>query len=135
MVLDVKRAFLYGQARRDIYLKLPNEDPCSAGGKMVGKLERSLYGTRDAPHIWQEELRGTMEAIGFKACSSHPGVYVHPASGAMAIAHVDDVLAIGSKSHLKSLQKNLAQKYELKHQILGPDAEDVQEVEFLGRSN
>ena len=53
MVLDVKRAFLYGKARRDIYLKLPREDPMS-GGKVLGKLERSLYGTRDAPQIWQE---------------------------------------------------------------------------------
>lgn len=29
MVLDVKRAFLYGLARRRIYLRLPKEDPRS----------------------------------------------------------------------------------------------------------
>ena len=134
MVLDVKRAFLYGQARRPIYLKLPKEDPCSAGGKLVGRLERSLYGTRDAPQIWQEELKETMEAIGYRGCASHPGVYYHPASGAMAVAHVDDVLAIGPKSQLQNLQSQLQKKYELKHEILGPDPDEAKEVEFLGRS-
>ena len=72
MVLDVKRAFLYGRARRDIYIKLPPEDPRYGTG-VVGKLERSLYGTRDAPEIWQDELKSSMEELGFRSCLSNPG--------------------------------------------------------------
>ena len=100
----------------------------------MGKLERSLYGTRDAPQIWQEELRGTMEELGYQTCLSNPGMYIHPATGVKALAHVDDVMAIGAKHHLQELQQQLNQKYELKHHILGPGPTDAQEVEFLGRT-
>ena len=90
MVLDVKRAFLYGKARRDIYIKLPPEDP-KYGTGVVGKLERSLYGTRDAPQIWQDELKGTMEQLGYTSCVSQPVVFIHPSTGVKAIAHLEDV--------------------------------------------
>ena len=43
MLADVKTAFLYGDARRSLYVELPPEDPLSASGKL------ELYGTRDAP--------------------------------------------------------------------------------------
>ena len=63
MVLDVRRAFLYGKARRSIYVKLPPEDGQGKGGAVMAKLERSIYGTRDAPQIWQEELMEKLKAI------------------------------------------------------------------------
>ena len=47
MLADVKTAFLY-DARRSLYVELPLEDPFSASGRYVGKLERAMYGTRDA---------------------------------------------------------------------------------------
>ena len=52
MLADVKTAFLYGDARRFLYIDLPPEDPLAASGRYVGKLERAMYGTRDAPMIW-----------------------------------------------------------------------------------
>ena len=40
---------------------------CGAGGEPAyAKLERSLYGTRDAPQIWQDELRSKLEMLGFQ---------------------------------------------------------------------
>ena len=56
MLADVKRAFLFGDARRPLYVELPPEDPLSASGRYVGKLERAMYGTRDAPMTWQDHL-------------------------------------------------------------------------------
>ena len=53
MLADVKTAFLNGDARRSLYVELPPEDPLSASGRYVGKLERALYGTRDSPVSWQ----------------------------------------------------------------------------------
>ena len=129
MVLDVKRAFLYGKARRDIYIKLPPEDPMYGTG-VVGKLERSLYGTRDAPQIWQDELKSSMEELGFRSCLSNPGVYIQDETGVLAVAHVDDVLAVGSSCHLQNFQAQLHKKYDLKHHILGPSVSEEQEVEF-----
>ena len=36
MLEDVKTAFLYGGARRPLYVELPSEDPLSASGRYVG---------------------------------------------------------------------------------------------------
>ena len=51
MILDVKGAFLYGDAKRDIYIELPPEDNHSYTGNYLGKLIKAMYGTRDAPQI------------------------------------------------------------------------------------
>ena len=60
MVADVKTAFSHGDARRSLNVELPPEDPWSASGRYVGKLERAMHGTRDAPMIWQDHLRETL---------------------------------------------------------------------------
>ena len=56
MVLDVKGAFLHGKTKRNVYIWLPSEDPRSQEG-LMGKLNKAMYGTRDAPQVWQEEVR------------------------------------------------------------------------------
>ena len=60
MLADVKTAFLYGDAKRSLYVELSPDDPLAASGPYVGKLERAmLYGTRDAPMIWQDPRNTT----------------------------------------------------------------------------
>ena len=59
MLADVKTACLYGDARRSLCVDMPPEDPLAASGRHVGKLERAMYGTQDAPMIWQDHLRKT----------------------------------------------------------------------------
>ena len=55
MVLDIKRAFLHGLVTRTIYVELLEEE--SEGGKYVGRLVKTLYGTRDAQSIGKESSR------------------------------------------------------------------------------
>ena len=55
MVNDVRRAYFYAKAMRDIYVEIPAEDK-EASGDVVGKLRLCLYGTRDAAKGWQETL-------------------------------------------------------------------------------
>ena len=57
MLLDVKSAFLYGKVKRSVYIELPPQDEYSMYPDMVGHLAKAMYGTRDAPLIWQEEVR------------------------------------------------------------------------------
>ena len=62
MLEDVKTTFLYCDARRSLHVELPPEDSLAASGRYVGKLERAMYGTRDAPMIWQDHLWKTLIA-------------------------------------------------------------------------
>ena len=76
MVLDVKRASFHGIATRTIYVELPDEE--SENGKYVGRLNKTLYGTRDAPLAWLRAVRADMEALGFLERKITTGVFVHP---------------------------------------------------------
>ena len=48
MINDVRRAYFYAPATRDLFIELPHEDEHFGRGDLVGKLRLSFYGTRDA---------------------------------------------------------------------------------------
>ena len=66
MVLDVKCAFLYGQIRRRVYIELLQQDSRSAHKSVVVVLRKAMFGTRDAPQIWQEEVGNAMRDLRFE---------------------------------------------------------------------
>ena len=45
VIIDVKRAFFYAQAKKDIFAQLPEEEQEPG---MRGRLLKSTHGTRDA---------------------------------------------------------------------------------------
>ena len=132
MIMDVKCAFLYGQCSRRIYIELPHRDPRAGDGRVVGRLQRALYGTRDAPQIWAKEVENTMKSLGFIVCLSQPSVFRHVDKDLVVIVHVDDFLCSGDLNELQWLYKSLAEKYELKQSILNKSQEA--EVKYLGRT-
>ena len=48
MIADVKRAFFHAKAKKLVYIKLPAEDVLPGEENMCGRLNCSMYGTRDA---------------------------------------------------------------------------------------
>ena len=76
-VMDVKSAFLNGRARRLIIIEVSTEDPGSKLHGVLAKVVRSLYGTRDAPKIWQDCLRCQMKVLGLKDSLRVPCMFYH----------------------------------------------------------
>ena len=99
MINDVRRAYFYAKATRDIYIEIPAEDPEASPGKL-GKLRLCLYGTRDAAKGWQEELSAHLEKIGFKRGVGHPSVFYHPERDLMTLVHGDDYVSSGMQGNL-----------------------------------
>ena len=131
IVMDVKCAFLYGGIRRNVYIELPHTDPRYGDATAVGKLKKSMYGTRDAPQIWAEVVRTTMENLGYKQSAFQPAVYYNIVKDVVVVVHVDDFLCTGDGKALKELHEELAQKFELKQKTLSID--DETEVTYLNR--
>ena len=75
LLLDIKKAFLHGKISRNVYVELPSEDPLSEVAHVVGKLDKAMYGTRDAPAAWQAEMEKTMVQLGCKPVISTPCLY------------------------------------------------------------
>ena len=133
MSLDVKCAFLYGVARRKIYIELPTGDP-RHGSEYVGVLNKSLYGTRDAPLIWADEVRQTLVELGFYPSKLQPSVYYHRTEKILVVVHVDDFLISGTESQLKWIREALGQKYDVEGMKIGKSARDEHVMKFLNRT-
>ena len=57
---DIKRAYFYAKASRPVFIEIPVEDRQPGDGHMVGKLNLSLYGARDAAQNWQKTCTAFM---------------------------------------------------------------------------
>ena len=88
MILDVKKAFLYGDIEDKIYIKLPAEDPMAEEG-YFGLLKKAMYGTRGAPLAWQKLVKAKLESLGFISCIVVPTLFYHPEKNIKIVTHVD----------------------------------------------
>ena len=134
LAIDFTKAFLYGEMEREVYIELPDEDERKHRGDNVGRLLKAMYGLRDAPLIWQKVVREMLKKRGFTALSTAQCVYVNKETGVIIVAHVDDFLCHGDKDDLKNLLKSLQQECDCTGEVLGPGADEVKELKFLGRA-
>ena len=101
----------------------------------MGRLNRTLYGTRVAPVAWLWVVREDIEAMGFQECKVTTGVLVHPVRDIRVVTHVDDFLVAGEEDDLRWLHDEMAQKYELKVQLAGWGPGDGKGAVILGSSD
>ena len=131
MVNDVSRAYFCAPARRQVFVELPEEDKDS--GDMVGELNFSMYGTRDAAQNWGEECAKTMTDMGFERGTASPCTFFHRDRQIRTYIHGDDYVSVGQEEDLQWMKRQIEKKYELKTQVLGPSKTDKQEVRVLNR--
>ena len=89
----------------------------------MGRLKRAMYGTRDAPLIWQKTLRKVLNNLGFQNSVTTACLYFHKGRDLQVVAHVDDLLVTGELTELEWLSQALAKEFSVKTSILGPGAE------------
>ncbi len=78
---DMKKATFYAPATRPIYIRIPEEDWEEGDECRVGKLNLSLYGTRDAAMNWAKTYTDVMVALGFTVGRSNPCNFYHEKRG------------------------------------------------------
>jgi transposase InsO family protein len=93
--LDIETAFLYADVKEDIYMRQPKGYE-KGGANMVCKLKKALYGIKQAPHEWNNEINTFMvDVLQFTRCKSDTCVYVKRCkSGNIMIISifVDDII-------------------------------------------
>ena len=101
---------------------------------MMGMLNKAMYGLRDAPQVWQQEVRRILGGMGFKESITSPCVYSHPETQVRLVTHVDDFLCIGPEQCLQNFYNELSLVLDLKCEMLGPRPGDGKVGQFLGRT-
>ena len=133
MINDVRRAYFYAKATRDIFIELPAEDDEFGKGDLVGKLNLCLYGTRDAALNWQDTPSQHLIENGFTRGIGFPSVFRHEAKDIWTLVHGDDYLSAGGPESLKWLEDMLTKQYEIKTQRVGHGHGCTSEGQILNR--
>jgi hypothetical protein len=98
--MDVKSAFLNGVLTEEVYVQKPPRFAIVKDASKVLKLDKALYGLRQAPRAWNAKLDATLVSLGFTRCSLEHGVYRRDNTESYLLVgvYVDDLVITGSKT-------------------------------------
>ena len=110
---DVPTAFLNAKTNRKLYAETPKAFRHTKGEIML--VLRALYGLKESPILWYNELRQQLIKLGLKPVDGFPCLYT--SRWLILFVYVDDIVMAfhHSNAHLhKSFQENLVDLYNIK---------------------
>ena len=117
--VDVRQAYLYADVHEDLYMRMPPTMPRQdeRGNDLVVKLNKSLYGLRQAAREWNKLLVNFLRSWGFKQSTIDSCMFTYDAADGdvMRIAiWVDDLVISASKATTRTkFVKDLAATFEI----------------------
>ena len=88
-IADVSRAHFFADAVRDVYVRLPDEDPKAKQPGVSGKLRKTMYGSLDAAQRWREHYAQVWETGGFSRGAASPCHFFHKDLETYILVHGD----------------------------------------------
>ena len=134
--VDVSRAYMHAKATRKICIEIPTEMRKKSDDikDTVGLLKVALYGTRDGAANWEAEYVQFLESVSYQRGRASPCLFKHDKSDTSGLVHGDDFIFVGEEAELDRLMKRLQGRYPVKCKMLGPRAEDHNEIVALNRT-
>ncbi|KAK1607150.1 hypothetical protein QYE76_030823 [Lolium multiflorum] len=110
--MDVKTAFLNGDIEEELYMVQPKGFVDPKNADKVCKLQRSIYGLKQASRSWNRRFDKVIKDFGFIQTHGEACIYkkVSGSSVAFLILYVDDILLIGNDIELLSSVKGYLNK-------------------------
>ncbi|PKI78797.1 hypothetical protein CRG98_000864 [Punica granatum] len=96
--LDVKNAFLHGHLDKEVYMQQPPSFVDSTRAHFVCRLNRSLYGFKQAPRAWFLRLSEFLLRLGFKGSRADSSLFILRTTSycAFLLVYVDDIILTGT---------------------------------------
>ena len=96
--MDVKTALLNGNLLEDVYMTQPEDFVDPKHPNKVCKLQRSIYGLKQASQSWNLRFDEVVKEFGFLKNEDEPCVYKKTSGTVVVflILYVDDILLIGN---------------------------------------
>lgn len=123
--LDISNAFLNGDLSEEIYMALPPgytpKEGVTLSPNAVCKLNKSLYGLKQASRQWFLKFSSTLVSLGFQSSHSDHTLFIKRTSGRYLaiLVYVDDIIiASNNDDDMDSFKKSLAGHFKLRD--LGP---------------
>ena len=113
---DVEQSFVQSELDEDVFLRLPRG--CGRLSGKVVRLNKSLYGLKQASRSWHAHLTTCLKTLGFQQCLADACVFRLVEGGRVAIiavVHVNDIFAVGLKSRCDAFRDELNQMVPVKN--------------------
>ena len=114
--MDVKTAFLNGDIDVELYMMQPEGYTMEPG--KVCRLNRSLYGLKQASRAWNQKIDKALQELGFTKSVADYCIYVHGNSGSshwiIIALYVDDlIIAARDLNHLGKIKEELKKQFQM----------------------
>lgn len=123
--LDISNAFLNGDLTEEIYMSLPPgytpKDGTMLPPNPVCKLNKSLYGLKQASRQWFLKFSASLLSLGFQSLHSDHTLFIRNVNGkyVAVLVYVDDiVIASNDNEVVDQLKEDLKKRFKLRD--LGP---------------
>ena len=114
--MDVHNAFLHGDLDEEVYMKPPPGFHTTNPG-LVCRLQKSLYGLRQAPRCWFAKLAGALKRYGFSQSYSDYSLFTLSRDNIhlSILVYVDDLIISGNDSSaISDFKKYLRDCFHMK---------------------
>ncbi|TYJ99758.1 gag/pol protein [Cucumis melo var. makuwa] len=115
--MDVKTPFLNGNLEESIFMSQPEGFITQGQEQKVCKLNRSIYGLKQASRSWNIRFDTTIKSYDFDQNVNEPCVYkkINKGKVAFLVLYVDDFLFIGNDvGYLTDIKNWLAVQFQMK---------------------
>ena len=107
--VDIQQAFIRSELKGvEVYMKMPQG--CGPLSGLIVKLNRSLYGLRQAAREWHATLKKCLVQLGFEQCLADACVFRLCEEGVVVctlVCHVDDLFVCGKKERCERFAEDL----------------------------
>ena len=114
--MDVITAYLLGKLDEEIYMAQPEGFVQTRMKKgLVCKLQRSLYGLKQAARVWNQKIHASLVKLGFTRSNADPCLYIDVKRGIYITIWVDDLLVAGKNGKdIAAVKQQLGKEFEMK---------------------
>jgi hypothetical protein len=114
--MDVKFTFLNKELTEEVYVQQPPRFVIDGQEDKVMRLDKALYGFRQAPRAWNVKLDETLVALGFSHSASEHAVYARGegTSRLLVGVYVDDLVITGSTAaEIGSFKRQMSARFDM----------------------
>ncbi|KAF5783294.1 putative RNA-directed DNA polymerase [Helianthus annuus] len=114
--LDVNNAFLHGDLNEEVYMKLP-QGFAKENDTRVCRLNKSLYGLKQASRNWYQKFTSSLLELGYKQCKADYSLFIfkEDACFVAALIYVDDVIIVGNDARkIQHTKVELDRRFSIK---------------------
>ncbi|MBW0537361.1 hypothetical protein O181_077076, partial [Austropuccinia psidii MF-1] len=110
--VDVKSAFLNAPLSETVFLSIP-QGLCHDRRKTCLRLNKAIYGLKQAPLAWYQRLKDWLVKKGFTSCILDPCVFYRKGKHPIWLyVHVDDIAIFGK--FVDDFKSEIAEDFEIK---------------------